>query len=133
MYFPDKHPPGSGILINGRLFKGKNNFAGEIGTIPLDVKWGEKLYHSFDKICESITRLIITICSVLNPDRVILNGNFLTETHIETIIQNCNVRLTQNIAPVIQHSDSFVSDYQSGLISQTLRLLEQDIKLTRNK
>jgi predicted NBD/HSP70 family sugar kinase len=133
LYFPDKHPPGAGILINGGLFKGKSNFAGEISTIPMGVKWDDNLYLAFDKICETITRLVITICSILNPDRVILNGNFLNETHIETITQNCNAQLTQNIAPVIQLSDNFVSDYQSGLTSQTLRLLEPDIRLTRKK
>jgi predicted NBD/HSP70 family sugar kinase len=133
LYFPDNHPPGAGILINGGLFKGKSNFAGEISTIPLDVKWDDNLYLEFDKLCEAITRLVITICSILNPDRVIFNGNFLNETHVETITQNCNARLTQNIAPVIQLSDNFVSDYQSGLTFQTLRLMEPEIRLTRKQ
>jgi hypothetical protein len=133
LYFPDKHPPGAGIFINGGLFKGKSNFAGEISTIPLDVIWNETLYSSFDLLCETITKLIITICSILNPHRVVLNGNFLGETHIATVTHHCNTRLPQNIAPIIQLSDNFVSDYQSGLIVQTLTQLEPDIKLTSEK
>lgn len=133
IYFPDSHPPGAAILINGVLFKGKSNFAGEISSIPLDVIWGDKLYSSFNEFCETATRLIITICSILNPDRIILNGSFLNENHITAITQNCNAQLPQNITPVIQLSDSFVSDYQKGLAVQTLMLLEPDIKLTRKK
>jgi predicted NBD/HSP70 family sugar kinase len=131
LYFPDKHPPGAGIFLNGGLFKGKNNFAGEIGSIPFDIKWSENSNSSFDIQCEAITKVIIAICSILNPDTVVLNGNFLEEAHMAKIIQNCNSRLPQNITPFINLSDNFVSDYQNGLIVQTLMQLEPDIKLTR--
>lgn len=133
LYFPDRHPPGAGIFINGKLFKGKRNYAGEITTIPLDITWDETLYHSFDAICEAIARLIATICSILNPDKIVLNGNFLSKSHISAITQKCDTRLPQNIVPVIFLSDNFIADYQSGLIVQTFDQLEPDVALTRKK
>jgi predicted NBD/HSP70 family sugar kinase len=133
LYFPDQHPPGAGILINGELFKGMRGFAGEVSTIPLDLVWDDELYSSFETLCEAITKLIMTVCAILNPDKVILNGNFLSEKHMATISQNCNTALPQIIIPAIQLSDSFVSDYQKGLIVQTLKQLETDIKITSKK
>ncbi len=133
LYFPDRHLPGAGIFVNGKLLRGKSNFAGEIGTIPLDVKWNETLYSSADSFNEAAARLIVTICGVLNPDRIILNGDFLSEAHIAAITQRCAARLPQNILPAVQLSESFAADYQSGLIVQTLSQLEPDISLARKK
>ncbi len=133
LYFPDQHPPGAGILINSELFKGMRGFAGEVGTIPLGIEWDDELYSSSGMLCEAITKLILTICAILNPDKVILNGSFLSEEHMAAISQNCGAELPQNILPVIQLSDSFVADYQDGLIVQTLKQLETDIKITSKK
>jgi len=131
LYFPDKHPPGAGIFINGKLIKGKKNYAGEISAMPLGIKWKEVIHESFDLINESISKLIISICSILNPDIIVLNGNFLKKEHLTAISQNCNNYLSDNILPDIMLSDNFIADYQSGLISQTFSRLEQDIVITR--
>ncbi|HWR61694.1 MAG TPA: ROK family protein [Clostridia bacterium] len=131
LYFPDRYPPGAGIFINGRLLKGKDNFAGEIGVIPLDVAWNELLYTSFEPFCEAAARLVTTLCGVLNPDRIIMNGSFLGEAHMEAIAQKCGTRLPGHVLPVISLSDDFISDYQAGLIALTLAQLEPDIRLAR--
>jgi hypothetical protein len=131
LYFPDRHPPGAGIFVNGKLLRGKSNFAGEISRIPLDVVWNDNLYSSADLFSEAVTRLIITICGVLNPDSIILNGDFLSEAYMSAIAQRCAAHLPQNILPSIQLSESFISDYQSGLTVQTLAQLEPDIRLAR--
>lgn len=133
LYFPDLYQPGAGIFINGRLFKGKRNFAGEVGSLPFDLAWGKDLYASFDPLCEAIYTLILTICCILDPDRVVLNGSFLTQDHIAAITRKCREGLPRNIVPVISLSDNFVSDYQNGLAAQTLEQLEPDIRLTRTK
>lgn len=131
LYFPDRYPPGAGIFINGRLLKGKDNFAGEIGVVPLDVVWNESLYASFEPFCEAAARLVTTLCGVLNPDRIIMNGSFLSEAHIAAISQKCGTRLPGRVLPVIGLSGDFVYDYQTGLIVRTLAQLEPDIRLAR--
>lgn len=133
LYFPDHHPPGAGIFIHGGLFKGRKNFAGEVNLLPLDIQWSDSLYSSFDELCKAITKLIVSFCGILNPDSIVLNGSFLSESHLRTIIQHCSAALPQNIVPTIQLSDNFISDYQTGLIVQSLAQLEPDLQITRTK
>lgn len=129
LYFPDKYPPGSGILLSGNLYKGKSNFAGEVASMPLDIIWNEELYNSFDKFCAAIVKLIISISSLLNPERIVLNGNTLRKEHISRIVQECDTRLPKNMVPEIYLSDKFISDYQRGLIIETLERLDSNIEL----
>lgn len=131
IYFPDQHPPGAGVFINGKLFKGRRNFAGEIATMPLGITWNKDLYNSFEDLCEATTKLIVSISSILNPDTVVLNGSFLTSAHIEIISEKCRKSLPKNIVPIIVLSDNFIEDYKNGLAVQALDLLEPEIVLER--
>jgi predicted NBD/HSP70 family sugar kinase len=132
MTFPNRHPPEAGIFINGKLFRGRKIFAGEISAIPLEIKWEAALYSSFNPLCDAIARLIVAVCSILNPDRIILNGNFLSELHMTAITKKCHTKLLSNIIPVISLSGNFIADYQSGLVVQTLEQFKPKIKLINN-
>lgn len=129
LYFPDQYPPGAGIFLNGKLYKGKGNFAGEVASMPLDILWNEDLYNSFDEFCIAATKLIVAVSSLLNPEQIVLSGNFLSQSHIDKIVKICNEQLPQNIVPDIYISEKFICDYQKGLIKQTLEKLESNIEL----
>ncbi|WP_070000633.1 ROK family transcriptional regulator [Cellulosilyticum sp. I15G10I2] len=131
LYFPDQYPPGSGIFLNGQLHKGKGNFAGEIAALPLGIKWNQELYRSFDRVCEAIAQVVVTLSCVLNPHYIVLSGSYLSDSHVKAIIQMCSTKLPQNIVPDIFLSENFTSDYQRGIIEQTLAVLEPEIALTR--
>lgn len=133
IHFPENQLPRAGIYLNDRLFKGKTNYAGEITTIPLNIAWNKALYESTDEVCESISKLIVTFCSILNPDTVIMSGKFLTQSHITNITQKCKERIPQNIVPRLYSSENFNIDYKRGLIAQTLEELEPNISLTRKR
>ncbi len=133
LYFPEKYPPGAGIFINGKLYKGKRNFAGEIANIPLGISWVDAhLYTSFDLVCEAITKLSVAVSSVLNPDKLVLCGDFLSKLHIDKITQKCGSELPQSAVPEILLSEDFEEDYLSGMIVQTLETLEPSIVLSRD-
>jgi len=132
LYFPESYPPGAGIFINGKLYKGKRNFAGEVANMPLGISWvNVNLYTSFDLVCEAIAKLTMAISSVLNVDMVALQGNFLNQDHIVTIAQKCNIELPQSAMPRILLSEHFADDYLSGMIVQTLETLEPSIVLSK--
>ncbi len=125
MYFPQRYPPGGGITINGTLYKGFNNYAGEVAMMPLDINWHDPdLYTSTDRICAAIAKLITASGGLLNPHSVILYGTFLTGEHISRIQQACAENLPPNSTPTIRLADDFTLDYQTGLIEETLALLE---------
>jgi hypothetical protein len=125
LYFPQKYPPGAGIVIDGKLRKGSSNFAGEIGSLPFGVNWYDPdLYTSLERVTDAIAQLTIIVSSLLNPHRLILFGAFLTLSHLERIRQQCTLRLSPHAIPAIRLTEDFTLDYQTGMIEETLALLE---------
>jgi ROK family len=132
LYFPQKYPPGGGIYINGKLYKGNSNYAGEVALLPLDVDWySPELYTSVEKICEAVTKMIISTSSLLNPHSVILYGKFFTAEHLNIIQQKCALRLPPNSIPIVCLTSDFTLDFQAGMIEETLALLEPQISISR--
>lgn len=131
IYFPQKYPPGAGIYMNGKLYKGLNGFAGEIANIPFGIDWCDpELYLSHERSCEAIKKTIIAICCLLNPHSIILHGSFLTSEHIETIRQECSSSLPGTSMPEISSSENYLLDYQNGIITKTLAELEPRLVLS---
>ncbi|MDF2594787.1 MAG: hypothetical protein K0R69_1128 [Clostridia bacterium] len=131
LYFPDQYPPGAGLFINGKLYKGKSNFAGEVNALPLGIKWNKSLYDDFDNWCEAIAKLIMVLCSILNPHYIVLTSDKLNDAHIHTVKKRCLRELEKDVLPEIMLSNDFIKDYQEGLIRETLIALEPDIALTK--
>lgn len=131
LYFPQKYPPGGGIYINGRLYKGYSNYAGEVAGMPLEIDWHDQtLYTSPERICEAIAKLITAISMFLNPQSVILYGAFLTDTHLHDIQQRCTSELPVNSIPRLHLTSNFALDYQNGIIEETLALLEPRLSIS---
>lgn len=134
LYFPDRFPPGAGILINGKLFKGTRNFAGEIANIPLGIPWDEVKSTTIpEQIEEAVVKLVISICAVLNPDYIILNGSFMEQESGRKVAEQCKQKLPASAVPEIIISEDFTADYLEGMIAQTLATLEPDIVLSKVK
>ena len=130
VYFPKKYPPGAGIFIDGKVYKGVSNYAGEFSSIPFGINWCESsLYQSQDQFCPAISKVIIAMSSLLNPRKIVLFGDFLTSESLEKINQNCSSILPSTSVPDLYLSDNFTSDYQNGMITETLASLETQISL----
>ncbi|GAB6090598.1 ROK family transcriptional regulator [Spirochaeta dissipatitropha] len=128
VYFPRKYPPGAGIHLNGRLVKGKRNFAGEIGWLPLGIEWGPETADSFQASTEAAARVLSSLSAVLDPESITIYGEHLSIEHIERIRQLCRKQLTGWELPEINLSDDFSMDYEQGMKHLTLNLLEQNRK-----
>ncbi len=130
-YFPQKYRPGAGICINGMLYRGLNNYAGEIGDLPSDVDWLDPaLYADAAKVSDAIARLVIMTSSLLNPHSIVLAGDFLTDAHLAIIQRHCAAQLAPNARPPIHLARDFTLDYQRGMIAETLALLEPEISIS---
>ncbi|HEX2981856.1 MAG TPA: ROK family protein [Anaerolineaceae bacterium] len=129
-YFPKRYPPGAGIYLDGHLYKGIRNSAGEISSIPLGIDWLDPLLYSHpEQFCPAIANVVIAMCSLLNPHSVVLHGSFLTEDSIETIHKTCAARLPHTSVPNLILSDDFTSDYEAGMIAETLDCLEPQLSM----
>lgn len=131
LYFPQKYPPGGGIIINGGLYKGHSNYAGEVASMPLGIDWLDPmLYGSFERSCDAITTLIGAISVLLNPQIVILYGAFLTDAHLREIERRCMARQPVHSIPQLSLAEDFTQDYQQGIIEETLTLLEPQMPIS---
>ncbi|MCZ8520839.1 ROK family transcriptional regulator [Paenibacillus caseinilyticus] len=132
LYIPDRFAPGAGIVIQGKLFKGKRGFAGEVATIPLGIPWGGALLReSVEARCEAAARLTAAVCSVLNPDFVVLNASFLGQAQLPAMMQGCSRLLPPGAVPQLSISEDFTADYVDGMIVQTLSTLEPGFLLSK--
>lgn len=132
LYFPQKYPPGGGICIDGRLYKGFSNFAGEVAGMPLGINWRDQtLYTSPGRFVEAAAKLIAAASMLLNPRSVVLYGAFLTDEHLHEIEQHCIANLPYDSIPRLLRAEDFTLDYQHGMVYETLALLEQPNLIAR--
>ncbi|TCO69067.1 ROK family protein [Marinisporobacter balticus] len=124
IYFPQKYEPGAGIFINGDLYKGMNNFAGEIKYLPIGINWKEINYFDFDTICSAISKLVIAVICTFNPTQIIVSGEFLTDSHLQRILWNCKQTIDEIVTPQILMSENFDLDFKNGLSIRTLELVK---------
>lgn len=123
IYFPQKYEPGAGIFINGDLYRGMNNFAGELGFLPIDVDWRTLDYSDFKNVCKMLAKLIVSIICILNPLKVIIHGDFLTSKHLHEIKRVIKNTIDKRFVPTILLPENFDVDYETGLCIRTLELI----------
>ncbi|SET39482.1 ROK family protein [Paenibacillus sp. NFR01] len=131
VFFPDRFPPGAGIVLDGKLYRGSRGFAGEVSNIPLGIPWGEALNASFEPLTEAIAKLTVSLAGVLNPQQVVLCGSFLQAEHVKEIEKRCGEWLPDGTVPEIRLSPDLIADYLAGMIKLTLAKLEPHWQLTK--
>lgn len=125
IYFPRKYPPGAGIRVDGRLIKGARHFAGEVAWLPLGIAWGPELADSRDDFIAAAARVVVSLVAVVDPQSVVLYGEFLTPDYREGIIARCRKLLPRDMElPEILCPGDFSGDFEQGLIGITLELLD---------
>lgn len=131
IYFPEKYSPGVGIYINGKVYTGFKHFAGEVKNMPIGIDWENLDYSSFEDVCTAISKLIISILYLLDPERIILYGSFLNKDYLKNIKKICEEILIDTVLPEIYSSEDFNSNFENGVIKNTLDLLEKTLTLIK--
>jgi predicted NBD/HSP70 family sugar kinase len=126
---------GSGIIINRKLMRGANNFAGELGFMaPLDGKEPEKPYNAHGGYLESQIRQFINYerrefesplhsaqrkklvsylanaaanyVAILNPNAIVLGGEAFSGKLLDEVIQQMKLYTAAESMPEIVHDDN---------------------------
>lgn len=108
---------GAGLIINGQLWKGMHDLAGEIDLLP-SLKYLKdcKMTNLTPTEIEDIYLLIIrTYAALLNIEQVVLYQNLLLPGGMEGIRRKCYEVLPKNLLPNIEVSDAFAEHYEAGL------------------
>jgi len=121
---------GAGIIINGKIYHGKSNFAGEVSFLPFDKEHGRRIRLPLARLenSEMIAKTISAFVTILNPDVIMLTGKSINVTMMGPISEACTTMLPQKHMPeltFVQNTDHY---YFSGLSKMTLSTLIQKNK-----
>lgn len=113
----------AGFITGGRIVRGYNNFAGELGLIPmadgklLDECMAENLDDK--EYTEYFVRIISWICAILNPRYVALGGTDFRENCIALISEGLSALFPERMAAEILYSPDVWHDYYDGMACLT--------------
>lgn len=90
IYFPLNSNPGSGFIINDKIYHGCSYFAGEVSYMPLGYSRDEQkiLQKDAGKFIDFVTKIINTIDCTINPNTIVISSYALEEDMIEAIRRN---------------------------------------------
>ncbi len=113
-----KNGMGAGIVINGNVWQGASDFAGELSFLP-DMP-GKLRPQDKDfapsRMLDAYRKIIQIYASVLNPQRIILYRNPFLEGVLEELYQECEKIIPEHSMPLLVISDDYEKDYEKGLM-----------------
>ena len=116
---------GASMIINGKVLKGKSNFAGELHYLPIcddNIKYAKEGFGESD-IVEYYGKVIQSYVSLINPKLIVLYNNVYIKGKLEDIKNYCKVRIPEEAMAKIILSDEFKDDYEFGLSMMASELI----------
>ncbi|MDD3430148.1 MAG: ROK family protein [Oscillospiraceae bacterium] len=129
--FPATCPPGAGIVIDGKIYKGSHNFAGEVSNVPVGVDWNTLDYANLEAVQAAVAKLTAAVCSILAPQKIILYGTFFTPQVCMAVTTQCVQQLNHLFVPEIEFSRNFIRHFEIGIAKHTLEQMEPTLVLSR--
>ncbi len=120
IYFPRYFGPGAGIMIDGKILKGSGGYAGEVVLLPLGIDWLSINYENPQEAGSAISGLISIFCGIVNPDHVVLYGDFFTDALKAAIEREIPTPAVRNIFPSIVYQRDLDSDIIAGLTARAV-------------
>lgn len=74
---------GMGLIIDGKLIQGYQNFTGELKYVPFPLSQDyRELSKTPEGVLEILTQLCVMINTVIAPEMIVINNDLLIETHL---------------------------------------------------
>lgn len=121
---------GAGIIIDGKLYPGSSSFAGEVGFMQIGETSTEQQLTGADEMKRVglLSKILINMVCVLNPEKVVLGGN-ITTALVNRIEKQCRNCLPDGVAPDFSMISDSAQQYFMGLGQSGLALLDHRIRL----
>jgi len=133
-YFPRFRALGTGIYMENGIHRGNRNFAGEAAHIPLGIDWCDsKVYEKPEIFSAALIKLLITFCSILDPQEIVMYGSFIDVKMQNLLKDKFKTQNTTLSQPLISFSDAMDADYKTGLLVQIRELLKPALELKRRE
>ncbi|WP_158602334.1 ROK family protein [Cohnella endophytica] len=127
-----KNGPGAGVIVNGKVVRGKAFFSGEVSYVPLsDTRnFGQLLAEASpvqnsnegerSRLIDAISRLVVAFTATINPHTFIFNNKELTHPELVQIRSRSASLVPEESLPDLVVSD-WEQDYFHGLQQLTIR------------
>lgn len=147
--FPDENPDSinlaylhfnrgcvsAGFIADGRIIRGANNFAGELGLVPLDDDQllDERMSQPMDEkqYINNLIKVISWVCGILNPQYIALVGPEMKQDCIGPIVDGLSAFLPQHMMAEILYSPDMKHDYFNGMAYLTAGKMFEEVQLIK--
>ncbi|NFE93766.1 ROK family transcriptional regulator [Clostridium botulinum] len=123
-----KNGMGSNMVIDGKIWSGTSNFAGEIHYLPISGDSKKYPMYEFNDIDINIVqyygKIIQSYIALINPNLIVLYSNSYIIDKLEEFKFYCKCRIPENAMPKIIISDEFIEDYEYGLSKMANELID---------
>lgn len=117
---------GSSLALDGKVWSGATEFAGELHYLPIknNLEYAKSHFAGADMVAYYM-QVIRAYAALINPDRVVLYDNALIDGKLDRIRRACEQTLPRQAVPAIERSDGFEEDYNAGLLALARSLTEE--------
>lgn len=131
----DRNCLSAGFLSGGRILRGFNNFAGELGLFPasdsrtLDDVLAEPLEEG--QYADLVVKLIAMLCCILNPQYVALGGSGFRIDCLPLICEKLSCVLPAKLSAEILYAGEEWHDYYEGMAYLTAEQIFANVRLVK--
>ncbi|MDD3920105.1 MAG: ROK family protein [Eubacteriales bacterium] len=118
---------GCGFIINGRIYRGSSNFAGELSYLPFRTRDEAEQLRMQDRGCmvDIVAKTLASLAAVINPSLVIFTGAPVKADMAADITARCKDFIPQEHIPAVEIYPEIDDYYRKGLSALTLELLQE--------
>ncbi len=128
---------GAGFISEGRVIRGCNNFAGELGLVPMENDLFLDEYMSGSpgdtKYIQTLIKTISWVCGILNPQYVALGGPDLRKDCLGAINDGISALLPARMAAEILYAPDVWHDYYDGMASITAAKMFDEVQFIKEQ
>lgn len=125
IYFPNRYPPGLGIMLNGQIIQGKNGMSGEIKYLPSAPNWKRKM--SDDEFLLQVCQIIQTVNAIVAPHQTVIYQERVEIEQLEAAWRQYQTENPMPTFPEVVYQKTFQDDFDAGLRWMILQELRETI------
>lgn len=127
IFFPRKYQPGAGLVLDGKVFRGHNSFAGEVGYLDQNIDWKHFDYSNKELILSIVQRIVISYAVVVAPEKYVIFADFLDQSDLDEIMKGLINSTRGAYKPSLVLSQEFEKDYARGITNIGIEELKRRI------
>lgn len=125
----------AGFIAGGNVVRGSQNFAGELGLIPMENNklLDECMYEPLDneQYVKLAAKILYWVCGILNPQYIALSGSDLRTDCIGIICDELYTYLPKYMLAEIVYSANSWHDYHDGMAYLTSKKMFDEVSIRK--